>query len=66
MPITSTYGLTNATLPYVVEMADHGVLEALRRNPALALGLNLMDGQVVYPALADTFGLPVTPLARVL
>ena len=66
VPITSTYGLTNATLPYVVEMADHGVLEALRRNPALALGLNLMDGQVVYPALADTFGLPVTPLARVL
>ena len=66
VPITSTYGLTNATLPYILEIADHGSQEAMRRNPALARGLNLMDGQVTYQALADTFGLPVVPLSRLL
>lgn len=66
VPVTSTYGLTNATLPYVLELADHGIRQALQRNPALARGLNLMDGQIVYHALAETFGLPVTALDRVL
>lgn len=59
VPITSTYGLTNATLPYILQMADLGPREALNRNPALGRGLNLLDGKIVYPALADTFGLKV-------
>ncbi|MCZ9338363.1 alanine dehydrogenase, partial [Streptomyces sp. TRM76130] len=48
VPNTSTYALTNATLPYIVELADHGWVEALRRDPALAKGLNTHDGKVVY------------------
>ncbi|MBI4227412.1 MAG: alanine dehydrogenase [Candidatus Omnitrophica bacterium] len=60
VPITSTYGLTNATLPYVLALADHGAREAFQRHPALARGLNILDGQIVYPALAETFKLPVT------
>ena len=41
VPITSTYALTNATLPYVLALADHGVAEAARRDPGLRLGINV-------------------------
>ena len=44
VPITSTYALTNATLPYVLALADHGVAEAARRDPGLRLGVNVADG----------------------
>jgi alanine dehydrogenase len=53
VPITSTYALTNATLPYVIAIADLGVQEALARDPGLALGLNVQDGEITYPAVAE-------------
>jgi alanine dehydrogenase len=53
VPITSTYALTNATLPYALALADHGVEEALARDPGLALGLNVKGGQITYAAVAE-------------
>lgn len=53
VPHTSTYALTNVTLPYVVELANHGWRDALRRDPALALGLNTHAGQVTYGPVAE-------------
>ncbi|HJR43859.1 MAG TPA: alanine dehydrogenase [Gemmatimonadaceae bacterium] len=55
---TSTLALTNATLPYVLQLANKGWKRALRENPALKLGLNMVDGTIVYPAVAEAFGLP--------
>ena len=66
VPNTSTYALTNVTLPYAVSLADKGWQQALRDDPALALGLNVHDGQVTYGAVADVFGMPTTSLAEVL
>ncbi|WFE56670.1 alanine dehydrogenase [Micromonospora sp. WMMD712] len=66
VPHTSTYALTNVTLPYALELANHGWREALRRDPALALGLNTHDGQVVYGPVAEAHGMPARPLAEVL
>nr|WP_203691376.1 alanine dehydrogenase [Streptomyces sp. SID12488] len=57
VPNTSTYALTNATLPYIVELADRGWVAALRRDPALAKGLNTHDGKVVYREVAEAHGL---------
>ncbi len=59
VPITSTYALTNATLPYVLALADHGVEEALERDPGLRLGLNVRDGQITHPAVAQALGATV-------
>jgi alanine dehydrogenase len=53
VPITSTYALTNATLPYVLALAEHGVEEALERDPGLRLGLNVKDGEITHPAVAE-------------
>ncbi len=53
VPITSTYALTNATLPYVIELAEHGVDEALRGSRELRLGLNVKDGEITHPAVAE-------------
>ncbi|TDC52852.1 alanine dehydrogenase [Micromonospora sp. KC207] len=66
VPHTSTYALTNVTLPYALELANQGWREALRRDPALALGLNTHDGQVVYGPVAEAHGMPTLPLAEVL
>jgi alanine dehydrogenase len=66
VPRTSTKALTNVTLPYVELIADHGIAEAARRNPALALGVNVAAGKVTYPAVAEAHGLPHVPLAEVL
>ncbi|WP_432056720.1 alanine dehydrogenase [Streptomyces sp. bgisy022] len=66
VPNTSTYALTNATLPYVVELADHGWREALRRDPALARGLNTHDGEVVYREVAEAHGMDHVELASLL
>ncbi|WP_200216297.1 alanine dehydrogenase [Micromonospora coerulea] len=66
VPNTSTYALTNVTLPYALELANNGWREALRRDPALALGLNTHDGQVVYGPVADAHGMSTLPLADVL
>lgn len=62
VPRTSTLALSNATLPYGVELADLGFAGAVRRNPALAKGVNVLDGQVTYPAVAEAFGLPCVSL----
>ncbi|MBV6702836.1 alanine dehydrogenase [Kitasatospora aureofaciens] len=66
VPNTSTYALTNATLPYVVELANRGWKEALRRDPALAKGLNVHEGQIAFPAVAEAFGLGSVSLESVL
>ncbi len=59
VPITSTYALTNATLPYVLALADHGVEEALEHDLGLRLGLNVRDGQITHPAVAEALGATV-------
>jgi alanine dehydrogenase len=57
VPYTSTIGLTNATLPYALQLADKGWKHACRNNNALKLGLNVIDGHVVYQGVAEAFGL---------
>jgi alanine dehydrogenase len=57
VPHTSTYALTNATLPYALEIADHGLLEACAGNRALRQGLNTYAGKVVHPAVAESLGM---------
>ena len=54
VPHTSTYALTNATVPYALDIADHGLLEAGERNRALRYGLNTWDGKVCHPAVAES------------
>ncbi|MFF7457855.1 alanine dehydrogenase [Kitasatospora sp. NPDC008115] len=66
VPNTSTYALTNATLPYVVELANRGWKEALRRDAALAKGLNVHEGQITFAAVAEAFGLESVSLESVL
>lgn len=66
VPRTSTYALSNATLPYAEKLARLGVVEAVKRDPALARGLNTYDGNLTYKAVADAFGLPYTPLESLL
>ncbi len=56
VPITSTYALTNATLPYVLALAEHGVGEALERDPGLRMGLNVRHGEITYAAVAEALG----------
>ncbi len=64
VPNTSTYALTNVTLPYAVSLADQGWQEALRSDPALALGLNTHDGVVTSEPVAQAHGLEHRPLAE--
>jgi alanine dehydrogenase len=66
VPITSTYALTNATLPYVEALAEHGVGGAIADDPGLALGVNVAGGQVTHAAVAEGVGLPYTPVEEVL
>ncbi|MGW8380328.1 alanine dehydrogenase [Streptomyces sp. ODS28] len=66
VPNTSTHALTNATLPYIVELANRGWQEALRRDAALAKGLNTHDGEVVYGPVAEAHGLQHVELASLL
>jgi alanine dehydrogenase len=66
VPITSTKGLTNVTLPYAEAIADKGVARAITDDPALAKGVNVVAGKIVYEAVADAHGLPFTPLEDVL
>jgi alanine dehydrogenase len=66
VPITSTYALTNATLPYVLALADLGVAEAASRDPGLRLGINVAKGKVTHPAVADGVGMEYTPPEQVL
>ena len=66
VPHTSTYALTNVTLPYAVELADKGWRDALRADPALAMGLNTFDGRITYGPVAEEFGAEVLPVDEVL
>jgi alanine dehydrogenase len=65
VPITSTKALTNATLPYVEQIADLGLPEAVALDRALALGVNVVDGKITYEAVAEAHGLEYTPLENV-
>src|SRR5437016_13892459 len=60
---TSTYALTNVTLPYVLQLANKGADRAARENPALAEGINISRGRVTNPAVAATFGLTCAAVA---
>ena len=64
VPRTSTLALTNVTLPYVLKLAELGVEEAVRRDPALARGVNTYRGRLTHRAVAEAHGLPYTPLAE--
>ncbi len=66
VPITSTLALTNATLPYVEAIADHGLAQAVALDPALARGVNVLDGKITYEAVAEAHDLDYTPLEDVL
>ena len=64
VPKTSTWALTNATLPYAVQIASQGCKQAAANDPAILSGLNVVDGKVVYKGVCDAFGLPHTPVAE--
>ncbi|HZT17438.1 MAG TPA: alanine dehydrogenase [Gaiellaceae bacterium] len=66
VPVTSTKALTNATLPYVEAIANLGLRDAVARDPALAKGVNVVDGRLTYEAVAEAHGLEYTPLVDVL
>lgn len=65
VPYTSTIALTNATLPYALQLANKGWKQACKDNMELLLGLNVVDGKVVYEAVAEAFDLPYTPVEEV-
>lgn len=62
VPRTSTQALTNATLPYMIRLASDGVERAIRADPGLAQGVNLIDGRITCKGVADAHGLPFTPV----
>jgi alanine dehydrogenase len=62
VPRTSTYALTNATLPYLLRLASDGVDRAIHVDPGLAKGVNLKDGKIVHRGVAEAHGLPFTPV----
>ncbi len=66
VPYTSTIALTNATLPYALKLADLGWQAACSQDPALKLGLNVVNGLVVYKGVADAFGLPLVNVDSIL
>ncbi|MDH5323054.1 MAG: alanine dehydrogenase, partial [Gammaproteobacteria bacterium] len=66
VPRTSTFALTNATLPFVKALAKHGWRDALIRDPHLANGLNIHDGRVIYEAVAKDLGFEHRPATEVL
>ncbi|MBN1543798.1 alanine dehydrogenase [candidate division KSB1 bacterium] len=66
VPITSTIGLTNATLPYALQLANNGYLKAVKEDPDLAKGINVIEGKVTYKGVAEAFDLPYVPLEQVI
>ena len=66
VPRTSTFALSNATLPYVLALANKGFTQAVKDDPGLAKGVNVYQGRITYPAVAEAFGLEYTPLERLL
>jgi alanine dehydrogenase len=65
VPISSTWGLTNVTLPFIEAIADKGPRQAIADDPSLAKGVNVADGKVTYQPVAEAVGLPYTPLDEV-
>jgi alanine dehydrogenase len=66
VPVTSTKALTNATLPYVEEIAEYGLTDAVARDPALAKGVNVLEGRITYEPVAEAHNLDYTPLGELL
>ena len=66
VPKTSTLALTNATLPYAVEIANKGWEKAMKENPEIKLGANVIKGKVTYQGVADAFDLEYTPIEELL
>jgi len=66
LPRTATIALTNATLPYAVEIANKGWERAMKENPEIGAGANAVKGKATYKAVADTFGLEYTPINELL
>jgi alanine dehydrogenase len=66
VPYTSTIALTNATLPYAIQLADKGWKKAAEENRELALGLNVIKGDIVYEAVAEAFDMPFVPVEKYL
>jgi alanine dehydrogenase len=64
VPRTSTYALTNVTLPYALAIANEGFEDAIRRDPALALGVNVLGGHATNQGVAEAHGLATTPLGE--
>lgn len=62
VPRTSTYALSNATLPYALKIANLGLAQAVKSDRALAKGVNVYQGRITYPAVAEAFGMEHTPL----
>ncbi|MBN1155307.1 alanine dehydrogenase [candidate division KSB1 bacterium] len=66
VPRTSTIALTNATLPYAIQIADKGAMEAIKSNKEIALGVNIIDGKITYKGVSDAFDMAYVPLEKVL
>ena len=66
VPRTSTFALTNATFPYARRLADKGWKAACREDKALALGVNMVEGKVTYPGVAEAFGMPLEKVEKFL
>ncbi len=66
VPRTSTWGLTSATLPYVLRLADMGWPDAVREHEGLRRGVNLVEGRLTYPAVAQAFQMPYTPVEELI
>jgi alanine dehydrogenase len=62
---TSTFALTNVTFPYVMAISTKGWKQAVRDDPALARGLNICDGKLTHPAVAEALDLPYVPVERI-
>jgi alanine dehydrogenase len=65
VPNTSTYALTNVTLPYALRIATEGLEDAVRADAALALGVNVIGGEVTNPGVAEAHAMRFTPLSAI-
>jgi len=66
VPHTSTFGLTNATIPYLMQIANKGLQQAAQDSKAIAEGINTYQGEIVYPAVAESQGRPWRDLGSLL
>lgn len=64
--VTSTYALTNYTLPYALQLANKGYKKAAIENPAIATAINVVDGKITFKGVSDAFNLPYTPVSDIL